>query len=157
LSWPVSGHPVFLFEVSHVSEHLPFDSCRLLAFRPRRSQPRKPTVGLAPVPAGADAGPVFAALLSHVPDGRVDMHDFAQPGARLRDVLLAYLHVEGAFPWPGTDGLTLDEVLAAYIDAARHGRVPGLAQLCRRHPELADEAIALFAAVSRAERPPERK
>ena len=40
----------------------------------------------------------------------------------------------------------VDEVLAAYGEVARLGRVPDLEQLCR-HPHLADdEATAFFAA-----------
>jgi hypothetical protein len=85
------------------------------------------------------------------------MNDFAQPSANLREVLLACLQAEGAFPWPGADGLTVDEVLAAYADAARLGRVPGLAQLCRQHPDLADEVAAFFATSTVADRPPARK
>jgi hypothetical protein len=69
------------------------------------------------------------------------MNDFARASASLREVLLGYLQTEGAFPWPGADGLTVDEVLAA-----RLWRVPGLAELRRRHPDLADEAAAFFAA-----------
>jgi hypothetical protein len=85
------------------------------------------------------------------------VNDFEQPGASLRDVLLGYLQAEGAFPWPGGDGLTVDAVLAAYVDAARLGRVPGLAQLSRQHPHLADAAAAFFAASAPADRPPAGK
>jgi hypothetical protein len=73
------------------------------------------------------------------------MNDFTQPSASLREVLLGYLQAQGAFPWPGADGLTLDEVQAAYVHAARLGRVPGVEQLCRRHPDLAREVAAIFA------------
>jgi hypothetical protein len=76
------------------------------------------------------------------------MKDSAQPCSSLSDVLLGYLQLEGALPWPGGDGLTVDEVLAAYAEAARLGRVPDLEQLCRRHPHLADEATAFFAAAA---------
>ena len=41
----------------------------------------------------------------------------------------------------------VDEVLAAYGEVARLGRVPDLEQLCR-HPHLADEATAFFAAAA---------
>jgi hypothetical protein len=72
----------------------------------------------------------------------------------VREVLLGYLHAHDAFPWPGADGLTLDEVSAAYPEAARLGRVPGPEQLCRQHPHLADAIAAFFAASAPAERPP---
>jgi hypothetical protein len=82
------------------------------------------------------------------------MNDPAQLSPSLREVLLGYLQAEDAFPWPGADGLTLDEVQAAYVDAARLSRVPGLKQLCCQHPDLADEVAAMFAASAPADRPP---
>jgi hypothetical protein len=66
-------------------------------------------------------------------------------GNCLREVLLGYLQAEGALPWPGADGLSVDEVLAAYPAAARGGRVPGQAELERRHPGLKAEVRAFFA------------
>jgi len=72
------------------------------------------------------------------------MNDSIQQPTSLPEVLLGYLQLQGALPWPGADGLTVDEVLAAYPGAAHLGRVPGLEQLCRRHPELAGAAAAFF-------------
>jgi hypothetical protein len=48
--------------------------------------------------------------------------------------------------WPGTDGLTSEEVVAeAYLAASATGRVPNQAELTLRHPELADAVAAFFA------------
>jgi hypothetical protein len=88
------------------------------------------------------------------PNSRAAMNDFKQPSAGLAEVLLGYLQAEGALPWPGADGLTVDVVLAYYVEAARRGRVPGLEQLCRQHPHLADEVATFFAASAPADRPP---
>jgi hypothetical protein len=65
-------------------------------------------------------------------------------GSRLREVLLGYLEAEGALPWPGSDSLTVEEVLAAYPVAARGGCVPDQQELERRHPELAAEVSRFF-------------
>jgi hypothetical protein len=81
------------------------------------------------------------------------MNDSLAPGAVLRGVLLGYLQSQAALPWPGADGLTVAEVLAAYAEAARLGRVPGLEELCRRYPDLAAEVLAFFA----ASQPPSRR
>ena len=62
----------------------------------------------------------------------------------LREVLLGYLQAAGCPPWPGTDGLTVDEVLLSYRLNARAGRVPDQQALLQRHPELADSLLAFF-------------
>jgi hypothetical protein len=64
---------------------------------------------------------------------------------RLRAVLLGYLQAVDAWPWPGTDGLTTEDAVQFYPQAARLGRVPDLQELLCRHPEMADELTAFFA------------
>ncbi len=66
-------------------------------------------------------------------------------GRCLRDVLLAHLQAEGALPWPGADGLTVEEVLADYSVAAALGRVPDQEELRVCYPELGAEIRAFFA------------
>jgi hypothetical protein len=70
----------------------------------------------------------------------------------LQAILLAHLHANQAFPWPGADGLTTDEALDCYLVAAARGWVPGEAELCCRHPELRDQLVSFFA--SPRQRPP---
>jgi hypothetical protein len=60
-----------------------------------------------------------------------------------REVVLNYLE-ESSVPWPGGDGLTLNDVLSGYARAAASGLVPGPMALRSCHPELADELSALF-------------
>ena len=66
--------------------------------------------------------------------------------AMLNEILLGHLRMMDANFWPGIDGLTLDVVLACYTRAAAAGHVPGKEELLRRHPELAAELEAFFAA-----------
>ena len=71
----------------------------------------------------------------------------------LRLVLLDLLMSSNALPWPGADGVTVEEVLAAYIPASEKKRVPDREELIRRHPELASEIHGFFdLAGSRADR-----
>jgi hypothetical protein len=72
--------------------------------------------------------------------------------ARVRDLLLGYLQAAALPPWPGADGLTLEDVLRGYPQAAAAGRVPGLRQLLRDHPLLAEELTAFFAERGRCRR-----
>jgi hypothetical protein len=59
-------------------------------------------------------------------------------------VLAVYLCGAGLPLWPGTDGLTVREVVEeAYSVAAAAGHIPGPVELGRRHPVLRD-GIGLF-------------
>jgi hypothetical protein len=64
--------------------------------------------------------------------------------ARVREVLLGYLRSADVPLWPGADGLTLEDALLSYPQAAAAGRAPDLRQLLREHPELAEELTAFF-------------
>jgi hypothetical protein len=61
---------------------------------------------------------------------------------RLKEVLLTYLAAN--ITWPGADGLTVQDALAAYRRGAAADCVPGLRELLERHAELADELHAFF-------------
>jgi hypothetical protein len=65
--------------------------------------------------------------------------------ARVRELLLGHLQATAVPLWPGADGLTLEDALLSYPQAAAAGRVPVLWQLLRDHPTLADELTAFFA------------
>jgi hypothetical protein len=65
--------------------------------------------------------------------------------ARLRAILLEQLQAAAALSWPGSDGLTVEDALAAYLAAASERRVPGQEELCRRYPALAADITAFFA------------
>ena len=70
---------------------------------------------------------------------------WADGDACLRRILLDLMLSRSALPWPGADGVTVEEVLAAYVPASEEGRAPGEADLIRRHPELAVEIRSFFA------------
>jgi hypothetical protein len=70
--------------------------------------------------------------------------DFLTPGQRLQEVLLGYLQTAPAV-WPGADGLTREDALSSYRQAATARVVPGLKELLARHPDLAEELLAFFA------------
>jgi hypothetical protein len=70
------------------------------------------------------------------------MADRSEPDSadrRLRELLLAYLQDAMLSAWPGTDGLTLDDVLDGYPQAVAAGEVPDWQQLLQQHHELAAE------------------
>src|SRR5277367_50862 len=60
----------------------------------------------------------------------------------LRGILLDHLQRAWAHISPGVDGLTVDEVLDLYFQAAAAGHVPGKEELLRQYPQLATELEA---------------
>jgi hypothetical protein len=72
-------------------------------------------------------------------------HDTTGPCRRLHALLLVYLRAADAPRWPGADGVTVEEVLRSYPQAAAAGLVPDLSALLASHPELADALRAFFA------------
>jgi hypothetical protein len=73
------------------------------------------------------------------------LEDAADPEREWKDLLLTHLLAANYPPWPGADGLAVDEVLSMYPQASAHGLVPGPAELCDRHPELAEHLRQFFA------------
>jgi hypothetical protein len=67
------------------------------------------------------------------------------PAEQVKAILLGYLQCRAACVWPGCDSLTLDELLRTYPQFAAAGRVPGLPELLRRFPDLAEALTAWFA------------
>jgi hypothetical protein len=73
------------------------------------------------------------------------LNPVAEPKDRVAELLAGYLLSAGPRAGPGTDGMTVAEAASAfYQTAARAGQVPDLAELSRRHPELADAISAFF-------------
>jgi hypothetical protein len=68
----------------------------------------------------------------------------------VRELLLGHLRSADLPPWPGADGLTLEDALLSYPEAAAAGRVPDLRRLLRDHPDLAEELTAFFGGRGRA-------
>jgi hypothetical protein len=62
----------------------------------------------------------------------------------LREVLLAYMKAADVPEWPGTDGLTLRDILLCYPQAMAAGLVPGHMELLRKHPNLHEDLEAFF-------------
>lgn len=71
-------------------------------------------------------------------------------GGLLRKFLLEYLNAAGPVAaWPGSDGLTLEDILDSYPEAVARGEVPDWQDLLRRHPELVTELQTWLAAKDR--------
>jgi hypothetical protein len=64
---------------------------------------------------------------------------------QVRAILLGYLQCRAAALWPGSDSITLDDILRSYPQAAAAGRVPDLPELRRRFPDLTDALNDWFA------------
>ncbi len=62
----------------------------------------------------------------------------------LTDLLTGYLVNSPTARWPGADGVTVADMLSEYPAAASARWVPGEAELCDRHPELAPHVVAFF-------------
>ena len=62
----------------------------------------------------------------------------------LQEVLLAYLKAADLPQWPGTDGLTVRDILLHYPQAMAAGRVPSRHELLRKHPNLREDLEAFF-------------
>lgn len=61
------------------------------------------------------------------------------------NILLGYLQDACAERWPGGDGLTLEEAVYGYVQAAAAGLVPDRRELLERHPEQASALESFFA------------
>jgi hypothetical protein len=73
-------------------------------------------------------------------------HDVTDQRRRLQELLLSYLRAADAPRWPGSDSVTVKDVLRSYPQAAAAGLVPNLPALLASHPELADVLRDFFAA-----------
>jgi hypothetical protein len=62
----------------------------------------------------------------------------------LAEILLGYLQQPQVTVWPGSDALTVDEVLGSYLTIAAARQVPGPDELLELHPELAGELAVFF-------------
>jgi hypothetical protein len=71
--------------------------------------------------------------------------DDPAPAEQVRAILLGYFQCRAAHLWPGSDGMTLDDILRNYPQAAALGQVPTLPELRRRFPDLAAALASWFA------------
>jgi hypothetical protein len=62
----------------------------------------------------------------------------------LQEVLLAYLKAADLPPWPGTDGLTVRDILLHYPQEMAAGGVPSRMELLRKHPNMREDLEAFF-------------
>jgi hypothetical protein len=60
------------------------------------------------------------------------------------ELLTTYMLESPRAGWPGTDGMRLDDVASCYRVEAAAGHVPSEAELCARHPDLAEQLAAFF-------------
>jgi len=60
------------------------------------------------------------------------------------ELLTTYMLESPRAGWPGTDGMRLDDVASCYRVEAAAGHVLSEAELCARHPELAERLTAFF-------------
>ncbi len=67
-----------------------------------------------------------------------DKREVSGQSQRAHELLLAHLRAADAPSWPGADGVTLEEVLLSYPQAAAEGLVPDLRTLIEQNPELAN-------------------
>jgi len=60
------------------------------------------------------------------------------------EILTTYIFESPQAGWPGTDGMTREDVVSCYRTEAAAGHVPSEAELCGRHPELAGALTEFF-------------
>jgi hypothetical protein len=108
------------------------------------SRPERPATFLHP-PVRGGTLPVRCHLPERGCHTRRARRDWAGGDRQLQELLLGYLQAAHAPLWPGVDGLTVREVLLSYPENAAAGRVPGLQELLRRHPDLRGALVAFFA------------
>jgi hypothetical protein len=71
-------------------------------------------------------------------------HQAVECPRALAEILLGYLQQPRVTVWPGSDGLTVEEVLGSYSAAAAAHQAPGPDELLELHPELAGELAVFF-------------
>jgi hypothetical protein len=77
--------------------------------------------------------------------GMDEEHVVTDQSRRLHELLLAYLRAADAPRWPGADGVTIEDVLRSYPQAAAASLVPDFSSLRASHPELTDALRRFFA------------